>query len=142
MTTERSIGGRPPYKRPPRKNKPYTPIDKPTTGPLGGNVKLNPNKARKPSSNIPVFVGVVNERIDGPEIDPSFTSAHGRPTDVGSSATRKPETNSRLDYQGWYTEGDTIPPQPTTSTSRISFRDVQLDFTPEIKVFYMLCERC
>ena len=111
VTTERSINGRPPFRRPPRQpivgqtKKPYTPIDRPTTGPLGNVVKPNPNKARKPSP-IPVIGGgnfqVDEKKVDGPEIDPSFTSAHGRPTDIGSSATvglvKRPETN-RLDYQ-------------------------------------------
>ena len=62
-------------------------------------------KARKPSP-IPVIGAgsfeVDDKKVDGPEIDPSFTSAHGRPTDVGTSATvglvKRPETN-RLDYQ-------------------------------------------
>ena len=105
-TTERN---RPPPRRPTRPLLPrpgsqqpqkYTPIDKPSNGP---DRKENPHKARKPTAV---------------EVDPSFSSG----TRSTTTRTPRPQETRRpirpnIEYQGWYTEGDSAPPLQASSGS-------------------------
>ena len=134
---------------------PYTPIDNPSNGPPSKHTagrfgdKINPNKARKPIDTVggrpdrPVPVVGDNNQIkyrpnrpilqgSRPDLQGARPGLHGsRPGLPGSrpdlQGTKEPEasTSPNIDYQGWYTEGDTVPPVSASRqppVSRISYQ--------------------
>ncbi|XP_059094524.1 uncharacterized protein LOC131889443 [Tigriopus californicus] len=114
-------------------------VNRPSTKYDSGQVR-NPLKARQPqdSSRAPDNVENTNDKdreneaivkkddikSSVTEIEPSFLATPQGPTSSDSSVpvTKgifvKPQRgSSNIDYQGWYTEGDSLPPAPTASTS-------------------------
>ena len=80
------------------------------------NVK--PTQTKEPTPYLATTVGVGLTLGPGNEAGGSgFESDRGQFGLVRGSV--EDDTSTSIDYQGWYTEGDSIePPKPTTSTSR------------------------